>query len=287
MESLLRRPLYHEVRVLDEQKHLCEYVASDATLDCYNEVLNPKGCKLDRFAKNAPFVNSHDYTCISQQLGKVVSSRLEKGQVVQVVDWAVDINPLAAMGWKMTVGGYLKAVSVGFLPVKYAWRDQPDFVTYVKDMALDPETAAQCRCIHYEWSQIELSACIIGANPNALAKAFQDGALQEKDLAAVGFAGDREFEFLQLAAATYDQADKLQRMQIELELHRIYRARHLSDAGTPARTSSSATKHSTPPSPHAPGGEDKAKRQAAEQRAEDLAKLTAALKSIPRVTPAS
>lgn len=277
MSTTTRRLITPEIKVISAADATVDYIASDASLDCYHEVLRAQGVKFTRFEKNAPFVDSHDYSTIEKLLGSVIEFKITGGKVVERVKWAVDVSPLAALGFKLTESGHLKAVSVGFLPLRYAWRDDPDFAKMVTDLKLDAETAAKCRCVHWEWEQIELSACIIGANPNALAKAFRDGALKEKDLAAVGFAGDHEFEFLQLAGATYDQADRLQRMQIELELHRIYRARTLS----------SATKHSNTPSPHAPGGEDKAKRQAAEQRAEDLAKLTAALKSIPRVTPAS
>lgn len=277
MSTTTRRFITPEIKVISAADATVDYIASDASLDCYHEVLRAQGVKFTRFEKNAPFVDSHDYSTIEKLLGSVIEFKISGGKVVERVKWAIDVSPLAALGFKLTESGHLKAVSVGFLPLRYAWRDDPDFAKMVTDLKLDAETAAKCRCVHWEWEQIELSACIIGANPNALAKAFKDGALKEKDIAAVGFAGDREFEFLQLAGATYDQADRLQRMQIELELHRIYRARTLS----------STTKHSNTPSPHAPGGEDKAKRQAAEQRAEDLAKLTAALKSIPRVTPAS
>lgn len=273
--SLTARAIHPEIKVISAQDFTVDYIASDATLDCYNEVLIAKGVKFDRFMKNAPFVDSHDYSSVEKQLGKVIEFGVQGDKVVERVQWAADVSPLAALGFKLTQAGFLKAVSVGFLPVKYAWRDSPEFADMVKECGLDAQTAAKCRCIHREWMQIELSACIIGANPSALAKAFNEGALRERDLAAIGFAGDQEFEFLQLAASTYDGADNLQRAQIKLELQRIYRARTLSSA--PRSSTSSRL---------APGGDEKAKRQA-EARAEDLRQLAAALKSVPRVPPAS
>ena len=275
MSKRLARLITPEIKVISAKDFTVDYIASDATLDCYNEVLIAKGVKFDRFAKNAPFVDSHDYGTIEKLLGSVIEFGVQGGKVIERVKWAADVSPLAALGFKLTESGHLKAVSVGFLPVKYAWRDSPEFAEMVKEAGLDAETAAKCRCIHREWMQIELSACIIGANPSALAKAFNDGALRERDLAAIGFAGDQEFEFLQLAASTYDGADNLQRMQIKLELQRIYRARTLSSA------SSSSTPHHP-----APGGDGAAKRQA-EARAADLRELAAALKSVPRVSPAA
>jgi len=274
MSERLARLITPEIKVISAQDFTVDYIASDATLDCYNEVLIAKGVKFDRFAKNAPFVDSHDYGTIEKLLGSVIEFGVKAGKVVERVKWAADVSPLAALGFKLTESGHLRAVSVGFIPVKYAWSGSPEFAAMAKECGMDIETAAQCRCIHREWMQIELSACIIGANPSALAKAFKDGALQERDLAAIGFAGDNEFEFLQLAAGSYDGADALQRLQIKLELQRIYRARSLSSA-------SSSTPHH-----HAPGGDGEAKRQA-EQRAADLRELAAALKAVPRVPAAS
>lgn len=275
MSERLARLITPEIKVISTKDFTVDYIASDATLDCYNEVLIAKGVKFDRFAKNAPFVDSHDYCSIEKLLGSVIEFGVTSGKVIERVKWAADVSPLAALGFKLTESGHLKAVSVGFLPVKYAWRDSPEFADMVKESGLDAETAAKCRCIHREWMQIELSACIIGANPSALAKAFNDGALRERDLAAIGFAGDQEFEFLQLAASTYDGADNLQRAQIKLELQRIYRASTLSSASS-----------SSKPHHPAPGGDGEAKRQA-EARAADLRELAAALKSVPRVSPAA
>lgn len=270
----LFRSITPEIKVISTSTHEVDYIASDATLDCYKEILIARGVKFDRFEKNAPFVDSHDTSSIEKLLGRVIDFRVSKGQVIERVKWAVEEQPLAALGFKLTEGGYLKAVSVGFLPVKYAWRDQPEFAQMVKELGLDAATVAECRCIHREWMQIELSACIIGANPSALAKAFNEGGLREKDLASIGFAGDAEFEFLQLAAESYEGADKLQRLQISLELRRIYAARNLSASST------------RQPSSHAPDGAKEAQRRAEQQNA-DLADLVRALKSVPRVTPAS
>ena len=155
------------------------------------------------------------------------------------------------------------------------WSGDADFVEAVKTLKLSAETAAQVRCIHLTWQQIELSACIIGANPNALAKAFREGALKEADLAAVGFHGDAEFEFLQQCSAAYEGADKILRGMMTLELHRIYRARHLSPQ-----------QRSTQQHP-APGGDDAAKRQAAEQREKSMQAVLTAIKAVPLAQPAS
>jgi hypothetical protein len=284
MPDRLVRTLTPEVKVLSATDGSVEYVASDASLDCYREILVPQGVDFSRFVKNAPFVDSHDYSCIDRLLGSVESFEVRNAAggpgsglaVVERVRWALGINPLADLGFKLTESGHLKAVSVGFLPVKMIWRDEPEFVEAVKELKLSADTAAQCRCIHRTWQQIELSACIIGANPNALAKAFSERALSEADLASIGFHGEAEFEFLQLCAESYDGADQILRGMMQLELHRIYRicrAKNLSP-----------TQRSKQPSHHAPGGDEKARRQADEQREKSLHELLTALKAVPLVT---
>jgi hypothetical protein len=198
------RTLTPEVRVIDAQRGLVDYVASDQTLDSYNEIIMAAGWKFTRFAANAPFVDSHDYYCIDKLLGRVVEFSVQGKQLVERVQWAVDVpeNALAQLGWKMTVNGYLRAVSVGFVPVRYVskWRNDPtEMAQVVTELGLDAATAAKVSCIYQEQEQLELSACIIGANPNALAKAHRDGAIGDGDLAACGF-DDEGMEFLHAAS---------------------------------------------------------------------------------------
>jgi hypothetical protein len=204
----LLRTLTPEIRIIDAKKGLVDYVASDQTLDSYNEIIVASGWKFSRFTRNAPFVDSHDYYCIDKLLGKVVEFGVQGKQLVERVQWAIDVpeNALAQLGWKMTAGGYLKAVSVGFVPVRMVskWRNDPnEMAQVVTELGLDASTAAKVSCIYQEQEQLELSACIIGANPNALAKAHRDGAVNDADLAACGFDDDC-LQFMSEAATAID-----------------------------------------------------------------------------------
>lgn len=170
----LTRTIYPEVRVVDAERGIVDYVASDQTLDSYREVIMASGWKFTNFSKNAPFVDSHNYASIDCLIGRVVEFRVENKQLIERVQWAIDVpeNKLAQIGWKMTAAGYLKAVSVGFYPTRYVtkWDNDPDgYNSALKDLGIaDPSKAPTC--IYLEQEQCELSACIIGANPNALAK---------------------------------------------------------------------------------------------------------------------
>jgi hypothetical protein len=122
----------------------------------------------------------------------VIDFRVEGSQLIERVQWAIDVaeNQLAKIGWKMTEAGYLKAVSVGFMAVRYIskWDSNPDMITLwnqqLKELNLDPNKTPCC-CIYLEQEQYELSACIVGSNPNALAKtaqAYKAGILSDEDI---------------------------------------------------------------------------------------------------------
>jgi HK97 family phage major capsid protein len=184
----LRRTIHPQVRVLDARSGLVEYVASDESLDSYNEIVRADGARFNRFQKNAPFVDSHNYESIDCLLGKVVDFRVQNRKVVETVQWAIDVqsNLLAQKGFEMTSAGYLKAVSIGFIPISILTKwdsDSSDFREALEDLRVPAGT--DVRTIYMEWDQLELSACVIGANPNAVAqieKAYKDGLLKDSDI---------------------------------------------------------------------------------------------------------
>ncbi len=181
----LHRTLHPEVKVLDATKGVVEYVASDESLDSYREIIRADGWRFNRFSKNAPFVDSHDYDTLEKLLGQVVDFKVAGRKLIETVQWAIDVadNKLAQLGWKMTQAGYLKAVSVGFIPTKVVSKWDSDPMAYaaaMKDLGLGKDS--NVRAIYLEQEQIELSACIIGANPNALAKSYKAGVLDDADL---------------------------------------------------------------------------------------------------------
>lgn len=184
MKKLIRT-IHPEIKVLDAAKGIVEYVASDETIDSYREVIKADGWRFNRFSKNAPFVDSHDYNTLEKLLGKVIEMKVTGKKLVETVQWAIDVadNKLAQLGWKMTAAGYLKAVSVGFIPVRMVSKWDSDPMAYaqaMQELGLGKDSGV--RAIYLEQEQIELSACIIGANPNALAKSYKAGVISDQDL---------------------------------------------------------------------------------------------------------
>ncbi|HEV2331197.1 MAG TPA: phage major capsid protein [Verrucomicrobiae bacterium] len=180
---MLRREIHPVVRVLDEKQGLVQYVASDESLDSYREIIKADGWRFDNFEKNAPVVDSHDYSSLGSLLGSVVDFGLKGRQLLETIKWAIDVpeNALAQLGFKMTIAGYLKAVSVGFLPVRTATpydNDKDAWREACEQVRID-SNETDCRCIYLEQQQIELSVCVVGANPNALARSYADGILTD------------------------------------------------------------------------------------------------------------
>jgi hypothetical protein len=183
---MLRRTIHPQIRVLDEKQGIVEYVASDETLDSYNEIIRADGWRFDDFQKNAPFVDSHNYMSINSLLGKVIDFGVQGKELVETVQWAVDVgeNALAQLGFKMTAAGYLRAVSVGFMPVRTVTpldRDAAGWRATCQEMGMDP-LRTDCRCVYLEQQQKELSTCVIGANPNALARSYAEGILTDSSI---------------------------------------------------------------------------------------------------------
>jgi hypothetical protein len=178
----LHRTIHPETRVIDQSRGIVEYIASDETLDSYREIIRASGWRFNMFEKNAPFVDSHNYGSIEMLLGSVIDFRVVGSQLIETVQWAIDVeeNKLARVGFAMTAAGHLRAVSVGFRPVRWTSAGDTEWARTLAEMRLPADTPA--RTIYLEQEQVELSACILGANPNALARSYKDGAINDEDI---------------------------------------------------------------------------------------------------------
>ncbi len=184
MSEKIYRTLHPEIKIIGEKEGIVEYIASDETIDLTNEVIRAKGWRFDFLQKNAPFVDSHNYESVDKILGKIIDWRIDANKLIETVQWAVDVaeNRLAQLGWRMTQAGYLKAVSVGFMPLKVVskWDQDPkEFYAQLNEMGLSDD---KVRHIYVEQQQLELSACVVGANPSAVARCYKAGLFSDDDL---------------------------------------------------------------------------------------------------------
>jgi HK97 family phage major capsid protein len=200
---MISKLLPAETAVRDEGAGVCDYVVSTEDADRDQEIIRLSGWQFNHMPKNAPLIDSHRYGSIENQVGKVLGQSLEPDRLVETVQWAVDVpeNRLAQLGWAMTKAGYLKGVSPGFFPIKVITQlppaDWPNSWSGAQIASTGTRAGRQLwqqqgadlrrdisavKTIYVEQEQHELSVCILGANPNAVAKSYKDGILSDADL---------------------------------------------------------------------------------------------------------
>lgn len=163
----LRTCLQVEAKAMDDGTLLM--VASDETLDRYDEIILANAWQLDSYLRNPVIQNSHRYDDILHTLGKAVETAVQNGRLVQRWQFAVDINPTARIAHGLYSGGFLRASSVGFIPK--SWENGDGQSNFYRRY-----TAAEL---------IEVSAVGVPANPNALALGLSDGAISAGDIRAM------------------------------------------------------------------------------------------------------
>jgi hypothetical protein len=201
---------------------ILDFISSDETLDRYDEIIVAAGWHLENYLRNPVFQNSHQYGDILFTLGKALIteirtipspfSLLPSPCLFQRIEFAVDANPMARIAYALYKFSFLRAVSVGFIPLR--WQNAGDLAERSADIlsavsqssalpavtpslalgfnpALIPATAPalpQVRALqnyrrkYLEQELLEVSAVAIPANPNALSLALKSGAVEKSDL---------------------------------------------------------------------------------------------------------
>ena len=161
-----------------------DFVASTATLDRYHEVIEPAGWRLDSYRRNPVFQNAHNYGDILFTLGKALTTEVRSvagGQALcQRIQFATEVNPVARIAYGLYKGGFLSAVSVGFIPLR--WEDGGGERGAAERGAAERVAAPRRRYLEQEL--LEVSAVAIPANPDALALGLKSGAVDKCDLQA-------------------------------------------------------------------------------------------------------
>jgi phage head maturation protease len=171
-----------KTRMVDEAKGIVDFVATSPTPDSYSEVVDPKGADTSRTEKNGPLLVDHNYTC-EAVIGKQINSWLEGRQLIMRCQFAIDVpeNTLAIKIFAMVKAGYIRACSIGFIPTQVCKPSDSDWKEVCDDLGLGG-LENSVRCVYQKWQLLELSICAIGANPDAVARAYQDGIIEDSDL---------------------------------------------------------------------------------------------------------
>src|SRR5688572_9036287 len=173
----LRREILPSIEPVAGSAPVIDFTSSDQSLDRYHEIIVATGWRLDNYRKNPVVQNAHQYGDILFTIGKATITEVRGDRLYQRIEFATDVNPMARIAYGLYKGGFLNAVSVGFLPVR--WEDGTEKSGFNRGFL--------------EQELLEVSAVGIPANPNALQLALRDGAINKGDLKEV-------FELLRAAA---------------------------------------------------------------------------------------
>jgi len=136
-----------------------KFIASTLTVDRHGTKLLPAGCKTENFLKNPVFLACHNRESLDAVLGLVVDIRVTADDVAITVEF--DTTPEADKALVRIRKGFLRAVSVGFQPIK----QNPEFDSPDEEAAF---LASGGVIVISEWELIEVSLVPIGSNPEAL-----------------------------------------------------------------------------------------------------------------------
>jgi len=126
-------------------------IASTGAVDRYNEIVVPEGGNFKNFLKDPVILWGHQYRELP--IGMAEKVYVEDGKViVEGIFAPADANPEAEKVKKLYDGGFIRAVSIGFMP--FEWEDFKDEGGYKRR--------------YTKWELLELSFVTVPANPEAL-----------------------------------------------------------------------------------------------------------------------
>lgn len=165
------RALSTTLRSMDETARTIDFTSSTESSDRTGDVIRVAGWDLANFEKNPVFLFSHRSE--DPPIGKILRSVKEGGKspsLVQTAQFATkDVYPFADTIFKMYKGGFMNAVSVGFMPKLY----QPI-------IAPDEDGGKFLGYEFLEQELFELSAVPVPANPEALGRILRGATVGEK-----------------------------------------------------------------------------------------------------------
>jgi HK97 family phage prohead protease len=116
-KNMSKKTLTGYFKDYNKDTDLVRFTASSNSIDRDGEVLRADGWVLDNFKKNPVVLWSHDAK--SLPIGRVTNAYSDEVSLITDIEFAVKENPLAKMVSDLVKGGFLNAVSVGFMPLSY------------------------------------------------------------------------------------------------------------------------------------------------------------------------
>lgn len=163
------KDLFVSIKGKEEDKRIISFLVSTGDIDRDMEILDPGGWKLKNYKKNPVFLWAHDHRGLPVARG-VKFKNEEDGLLIDYQFATAEEYPFADTVYNLYKGGFLNAVSVGFIPLK--WEDG--------DME-----KGKFRRRYTEHELLEVSAVAVPSNYNALAQARDAGCIGEDEYVKV------------------------------------------------------------------------------------------------------
>src|SRR6185369_9530530 len=85
---------------------ILDFIASDESIDRYDEVISASGWRLESYRRNPVFQNAHQYGDILFTIGKALITEVRMGgtsstraHLFQRIQFATDVNPIARIAY--------------------------------------------------------------------------------------------------------------------------------------------------------------------------------------------
>lgn len=154
-DVVVMRVAVADPEVGSEESRKIRFTFSDGTVDRAGDSIDPAGWQIETFTKNPVALWAHD--SFSPPIGRASGVGPFGAKLMGDIEFmSADISPFADSIYRMVKAGFVRAVSVGFIPLKWVFtndKDRPYGIDFTKQELL------------------EISVCPVPCNPNALQEA--------------------------------------------------------------------------------------------------------------------
>jgi HK97 family phage prohead protease len=174
--QLIHKALDFQVRQVGNPEYrILEFIGSTAAVDRYGDIIEPAGWDLKNYKKNPVFLWGHNYSM--PPIGKAVSVKVTDDALVFQIQFATaEEYAFADTIYRLYLGGFLKATSVGFQDLE-------------REPIIDKKNEGRQTGWHFLKQELyELSGVTVPANPDAIMMAVQKGIITQEE--AAGFPQD-------------------------------------------------------------------------------------------------
>lgn len=125
-DAHLRKQFIAEIVKSDESdSRTLDFVISSESVDRYGDKVSVDGWKLTNYRRNPVVCWAHDTSMMP--VAKASNIRIEDGKLKARAEFMPrEISGFADAVFRAIKAGFLSACSVGFLPLKYVWVDEPE-----------------------------------------------------------------------------------------------------------------------------------------------------------------